>query len=74
MTAAPQGTSDACKQKIAQSINDLLEPMRERRAAYLKHPGKIDEIMIAGTEKARLVAKETMLEVREALGLNYFTR
>lgn len=63
-----------CKQKIAQSINDLLEPMRERRTAYLKHPGRIDEIMIAGTEKARLVAKETMLEVREAMGLNYFNR
>ncbi|WP_373871512.1 hypothetical protein [Paenibacillus dendritiformis] len=48
----------ACKQKIARSINNLLEPMRERRAAYLKHPGRIGEIMIADTEKARLVAKK----------------
>ncbi|WP_374020514.1 tryptophan--tRNA ligase [Paenibacillus thiaminolyticus] len=63
-----------CKQKMAQSINNLLDPMRERRTDYLKHPGRIDEIMIAGTEKARFVAKETMLEVREAMGLNYFKR
>ncbi|WCR25556.1 tryptophan--tRNA ligase [Paenibacillus thiaminolyticus] len=63
-----------CKQKMAQSINDLLDPMRERRTDYLKHPGRIDEIMIAGTEKARLAAKETMLEVREAMRLNYFKR
>lgn len=42
----------------------LFEPMRERRADYLKHPGRIDEIMIAGTEKARLAAKETMLEAQ----------
>ncbi|WP_088546970.1 tryptophan--tRNA ligase [Paenibacillus aquistagni] len=63
----------ACKQKIAQSINDRLDPMRERRAAYLEHPKRVDEILMAGTENARIVAKETMREVRDAMGMNYFT-
>ncbi|MET3287517.1 UNVERIFIED_CONTAM: tryptophanyl-tRNA synthetase [Brevibacillus sp. OAP136] len=61
-----------CKQKITQTINDLLEPMRERRIVYQNDSNKVDEILMAGTEKARLVAKETMQEVREAMSMNYF--
>ncbi|KPD05524.1 tryptophan--tRNA ligase [Aneurinibacillus migulanus] len=61
-----------CKRKITQSINDLLEPMRERRIVYQNDPKKVDEILMSGTEKARLIAKETMQEVREAMSMNYF--
>ncbi|ASJ52594.1 tryptophan--tRNA ligase [Brevibacillus formosus] len=61
-----------CKRKISQSINDLLEPMRERRRMYQNDPKKVDEILMSGTEKARLVAKETMQEIREAMSMNYF--
>ncbi|TGA96672.1 tryptophan--tRNA ligase [Sporolactobacillus shoreae] len=61
-----------CKKKIALSINHLLEPMRQRRADYLKKPEIVDEILIAGTQRARKVAKETMREVREAMNLDYF--
>lgn len=61
-----------CKRKITQSINDLLEPMRERRTVYQNDPKKVDEILMSGTEKARLVAKETMQEIREAMSMNYF--
>ncbi|MGF9908603.1 tryptophan--tRNA ligase [Brevibacillus porteri] len=61
-----------CKRKISQSINDLLDPMRERRRMYQNDPKKVDEILMSGTEKARLVAKETMQEIREAMSMNYF--
>ncbi len=61
-----------CKRKISQSINDLLEPMRERRRMYQNDSKKVDEILMSGTEKARLVAKETMQEIREAMSMNYF--
>ncbi|MFF2015614.1 tryptophan--tRNA ligase [Paenibacillus sp. NPDC058177] len=61
-----------CKRKIFATINELLEPMRERRVTYQNHPKRVDEILISGTETARLAAKETMLEVREAMGMNYF--
>ncbi|GED15562.1 tryptophan--tRNA ligase [Aneurinibacillus migulanus] len=61
-----------CKRKITRSINDLLEPMRERRIVYQNDPKKVDEILMSGTEKARLIAKETMQEVREAMSMNYF--
>lgn len=62
-----------CKGKIAQSINDLLEPMRDRRSKYQHDRKKIDEILITGTEKVRQVAKETMQEVRDAMSMDYFS-
>ncbi|MED1791606.1 tryptophan--tRNA ligase [Brevibacillus nitrificans] len=61
-----------CKRSISQSINDLLEPMRERRSLYKNDPKKVDEMLMSGTEKARQVAKETMQEIREAMSMNYF--
>lgn len=61
-----------CKRKIALCINELLEPMREQRIVYQNNPKKIDEILMLGTERARLIARETMQEVREAMGMNYF--
>lgn len=64
----------ACKEKIAQSIHLLLEPMRERRVEYENHLERIDEILLSGTNKARQVAKQTMEEVREAMQLDYFYR
>lgn len=60
-----------CKQRIAKGINDLLEPMRERRQKYEADPKRVDDILLAGTERARTIAQETMREVREAMGLNY---
>lgn len=61
-----------CKRSISQSVNDLLEPMRERRSLYKNDPKKVGEMLMSGTEKARQVAKETMQEIREAMSMNYF--
>lgn len=60
-----------CKQRIGKRINDFLEPMRERRQQYEANPRKVKEILLAGTERARTIGKETMREVRDAMGLNY---
>ncbi|NOU94158.1 tryptophan--tRNA ligase [Paenibacillus sp. LMG 31456] len=61
-----------CKKTIANQINVLLEPMRERRDIYSRNAKQVDEILIAGTEHARTTAKETMQEVRDAMKINYF--
>ena len=61
-----------CKKKLSGCINTLLEPMRERRMKYANQPDLIKEILIEGTKKAQQTARETMLEVREAMGINYF--
>lgn len=61
-----------CKKKLSGHINNLLEPMRERRIKYRQNPELVKEILMAGTQKAQVVARETMLEVREAVGIDYF--
>ena len=63
-----------CKKKLAGCINVILEPMRERRVKYENRPDLIQEILLEGSKKAQQVAQETMLEVREAMGINYFSQ
>ncbi|KAA0445926.1 MAG: tryptophan--tRNA ligase [Candidatus Thioglobus sp.] len=60
-----------CKQPVIDAIKNELEPMQERIAKYQKDPELIKQIIHEGSEKARTVAKETMAEVREAMGINY---
>jgi tryptophanyl-tRNA synthetase len=61
-----------CKQLIASTIEQLLEPMQERRAYYAVRPKLIDDILMDGTKYAQTIARETMIEVRDAMSLNYF--
>ena len=57
------------KKKLSRAINQFLEPIRERRASYLQDPGRIDEILKAGTRRMSIEAKQTMDEVYKAMGL-----
>jgi tryptophanyl-tRNA synthetase len=57
------------KRKLARAINNFLDPLRERRAEYEARPGLVDDILIAGTRRVRGLARETMDEVYEAMGL-----
>jgi tryptophanyl-tRNA synthetase len=47
-----------------------LAPMAERRQALEAKAGLVEEILEAGQQQARSVAEETMVEVREAVGLS----
>jgi tryptophanyl-tRNA synthetase len=60
-----------CKQPVIDAIVAEQKPWRERAAAYLADPKKVHWIVEMGTERARTVAKQTMREVRSAMGLNY---
>ena len=62
-----------CKQKVSKAINNILEPIREKRVEYENHPERIDDILLNGTEAARNTARETICQVREAMKLDYFT-
>lgn len=61
-----------CKERIARRINDLLEPMRDRRAEYEARPSLVNDVLLTGTAKARAIAKKTMEEVRDAMAISYF--
>ena len=56
-----------CKKIMAQHLILALDPIREKREFYQNRPDLVDEIIIAGTEKARKVARQTMEEVRSAI-------
>ncbi|MDF2925561.1 MAG: trpS2 [Paenibacillaceae bacterium] len=62
----------ACKGLIISALEQLIDPMRERRSYYAARPDDVDDILITGTGRARGIARETMQEVREAMSLNYF--
>lgn len=58
----------ACKRHLAENLDKLLSPFRERRAAW-EEPGKIEQVLEQGAEQARQVTQETMKEVRHVMGL-----
>jgi tryptophanyl-tRNA synthetase len=60
------------KQKLFRALEVVLEPMRERRARFEASPALVAEILHAGNERARAVARETMAEVHAAMGLTYY--
>ena len=59
------------KQKLARALDAALGPLRERRAEILARPGRVREILMDGSLRARRIARETMKQVREAVGLAY---
>jgi len=59
------------KKKLIVALNAFLAPIRERRAEYAQDEKKIDEILVAGTARARKVAKETMARVKNAMQIDY---
>jgi tryptophanyl-tRNA synthetase len=57
----------ACKSELAETMVLWLAPVRARRAAF--DPGRVAEIVAAGNEKARIVARATLRDVRRAMKL-----
>jgi tryptophanyl-tRNA synthetase len=60
-----------CKQPVIDAVIREQQPWRERAAAYTANPKQVHWIVEMGTERARTVARQTMKDVREAMGLNY---
>jgi len=60
-----------CKQPVIDAIIREQQPWRERAEAYLSNPKQVQWIVEVGTERARTVARETMRDVRDAMGINY---
>jgi tryptophanyl-tRNA synthetase len=59
------------KDRLTSVLNALLEPMRERRAKYESNMPLVREALDHGSSRARVIARETMGMVRDALGLDY---
>ena len=59
------------KRKLADAINFVLDPMRERREAVLARPGYLKDVLVEGSKRARTHAVEQMERVRAAMKLKY---
>src|SRR3990172_7176445 len=57
------------KQKLARALNRFLDPMRARRAEYEDRTSLVDDILEAGANHVRPIARETLRMVRAAIGL-----
>ncbi len=53
-----------CKCLLAERINAMLAPFRERRAAIAADPDYVKQVLADGAERARVIARETLREVR----------
>jgi tryptophanyl-tRNA synthetase len=67
--AARLGCVD-CKKMLAEALLANLAPIQERRRHYEAHPEEVLEILQQGNLRAREQARETMAEVRDAIGFN----
>ncbi|GAA2262217.1 tryptophan--tRNA ligase [Streptomyces amakusaensis] len=59
----------ALKKDTADAVVELLRPLRERHAELAADPGRVDEVLSAGAERARAVARPTVDAAYAAIGL-----
>lgn len=57
------------KETLTQAIYKELQPFQERRKEFEKNASNVDSIIEEGAEKAKVLAKETMQEVKQKMGL-----
>jgi tryptophanyl-tRNA synthetase len=62
-----------CKALAIESVNEHLNPIRERRKHFAQQPELVREIVRRGNEEATVAAEETMRHVRDAVGTFSFT-
>ncbi|MCL4256710.1 MAG: tryptophan--tRNA ligase, partial [Anaerolineae bacterium] len=57
------------KEKLTIAINNFLAPIHARREQYME-TGLVDEIIVNGTEKIREITRNTLFEMKKAMGLS----
>ena len=60
-----------CKGPVIDAVQAELDPIRERAREYQENIGLVRNIINEGCEKARDVARATLTEVRQVMGLEY---
>lgn len=61
-----------CKKRLIEVLVALIEPMRARRIEFEKDLHYVKKVLQEGTEKANIVANETLLLAKEAMRQRYF--
>jgi len=58
-----------CKTLLAQGLNSALKPFRERRATLAAKPQYAADVLADGAQRAQVIARETIREVKQKMGL-----
>jgi tryptophanyl-tRNA synthetase len=58
-----------CKMPICKAINEELAPIRAKVEELLAKPGIVKSVLAEGAEKAREIAEETMIDVKNSMGI-----
>jgi tryptophanyl-tRNA synthetase len=58
-----------CKKILAKNLNGYLAPFRERRAELASDPDDVWDVLHDGARRARVIADETLGDVKAAVGL-----
>jgi tryptophanyl-tRNA synthetase len=58
-----------CKKLLATNMNASLAPFRHRRAEIAQKPGIVNEVLQDGKQRAQAIARQTIAEVKDAVGL-----
>ncbi len=60
-----------CKGPVIDAVLAELQPMQQRAAEFEAQPELVKRVIREGSEKARMVAQETMQEVRQVMSLDF---
>ena len=60
------------KRYLIEVLEEFLAPIRARREEFAKDPSAVMEILRQGSLEAQKVAAQTLAEVKEAMGIQYF--
>ncbi len=58
-----------CKLRYANNLNKNLEPFRAKRTELTSQESYVQDVLNDGAKRARAIAQQTMVEVREAMQL-----
>ena len=58
-----------CKKPLIDAINSEQDIIRQRAQQFVEDPDLVHAVIAEGSEKARAVARETMEEVKDAVGI-----
>jgi len=59
----------AFKQAVAEAVVEYLRPVRERYQELRPDESELERILTIGADKARAIASDTLIDVREAMGV-----
>jgi tryptophanyl-tRNA synthetase len=61
-----------CKKRLNAFLDARFSPIYERRQALAADPGRVESVVVEGSRKAQSVARETIAEVYDAMGIRPF--